>query len=122
MVKNIISIVLVCAVFGMGFLFYRSCTDNRDYRERIEQLGAEIDSYSEINDQLSEQNREFAESIGRLKRELIVYRKRIEEARRIAAELSTDATAISGELSRAIEQVRCIREKLQWLKKELDIE
>ena len=122
MYKNIISIVLILAVIGLALLFYRSCTDNRDYRDRIEQLGTEINKYSDINQQLSNQNRDFAESIDRLKRELNYYRERIEEAKRIAAELSVDTTAISGELSEAIKQVRRIREKLQELKERLDME
>lgn len=122
MVKNIISIVLVCAMLGMGFLFYRSCSDNREYRERIEQLGNTIGEYTKINEQLSEQNREFEASIGRLEQQLSEYRERIETAKRIASELSADTTAISGELQRAIEQVRRIREGVQKLKEQLDIE
>jgi len=121
-VKTIVTLILVLSIVGLSLLLYRSCTDNREYRERIEQLGAEIDKYSELNQRLSDQNTEFAESIERLKRELVIYRERIEEARRIAAELSADTTAISGELSKAIEQVRRIREKLQELKEKLVIE
>ena len=122
MLKNIISIVLILAVVGLTLLFYRSCTDNREYRERIEQLGSEIDEYTEINERLSEQNREFEASIGRLEQQLNVYRKRIEEAKRIVAELSDDTSAIRGELSAAIEQVRRIKEIVRLLKAELDVE
>lgn len=129
MYKNIIAGVLILAVLGMGFLLFRSCTDNRDYRQQVDELGERIESldkgYRELGEEaerLRVENSELEGTVGRL-------RGRIAKAGRIADELSADLQPITGDIGtakerirRVVEQIPGVREKLKELKDKLDSE
>ena len=117
--RNTIILILILVIIVFGYLWGRSYKDNQQYRKSIEQLRSELIAYKNINRQLSEQNKRFAESITELRKQLTEYRSRIAEARKIVAGLQKDTGTISGELQQAIKTVRRIKTELQKLKKSL---
>ena len=117
--KTYIIIILSLIIIIFGLLWGRSYQYNKQYRYTIAELRNRINSYSEINQQLSEENQQFAGTIKELREQLGKYQSKIRQAREIVTGLQNDTTKISGKLSSIILTIRKIEKELQKVKKVL---